>query len=75
MSGKEMKVRIMAGTIRARLLGRHSNPTFRRVLANMTDSELVDRQAQFHADSLSQAAQPRQEAPCSETTPVVLVQK
>jgi len=51
MSGKEMKVRIMAGTIRARLLGRHSNPTFRRVLANMTDSELVDRQAQFHADS------------------------
>jgi len=63
MSGKEMKVRIMAGTIRARLLGRHSNPTFRRVLANMTDSELVDRQAQFHADSPARKM-PYRKPPC-----------
>ena len=49
----DMKIRIQAAAIRSRLIARHSNETFRRVLKNMTDAELVEREAQFHADALA----------------------
>ena len=51
--GQEMRIRILAGSIRAKLIARHSNAKFRAVLKAMTDAELVEREAQHHAETVA----------------------
>ena len=51
--GQEMRIRIMARSIRTKLLARHSNKNFRAVLSAMTDAELVEREAQHHAETVA----------------------
>ena len=51
--GQEMRIRILAGSIRAKLIARHSNAKFRAVLKAMTDAELVAREAEYHAETIA----------------------
>jgi hypothetical protein len=65
----DLRIRVQAAAIRTRLMARHSNAGFRRVLSAMTDAELVERSNQYHADAVAYASASvavlREEASCT----------
>ena len=69
-----LRIRVQAAAIRTRLLSRHSNAGFRRILTAMTDVELVEREAQFHADAVAYVAAPtiQEESTCTPTALVLI---